>query len=521
MTGRGESPTPAVPAASSHAHEERLALVLDAARAGVWDWSATGDVRWSPEAETLLGLEPSSLAPTLEALFERIHPADRARVVAEIHQALDDPESAEHFESEHRILHPDGTVLWVEQRWRVYRDAGGVAHKVAAVIRDNTRHHELQQQLLHAQKMETVGRLAGGIAHDFNNLLTAIGAAIDLARMGSERSHEHLSTASQAVERAAVLTRQLLTFAKRQPVELRVMDPEPTLAHVGRLLGRLLPETIAVQLELVPLLWPIRADPIQLEQVLVNLAVNARDAMQDHGVLRIRARNLTLDRSRGDVPPGRYLEICVEDDGSGIADEHLPHLFEPFFTTKREGTGLGLATVYGIVQGASGHVDLHTVVGRGTAFTVLLPRADEPAPAVRSQGSPLPTHLHAATVLAVEDNELVRRVLGRTLTTCGYEVLLADGGAQALALVEAHGKPIDLLVTDVVMPEMSGPQLADRLRELLPDVRVLFTSGYPGDTLDLGNCGPGSAFLQKPYSGAVLVRHIEELLSGTGKGDPG
>jgi len=383
-----------------------------------------------------------------------------------------------------------------------------------------TDREALELQLRHAQKMEAVGRLAGGIAHDFNNLLTAIRSYADLMiedmpQWDSKRGD--VEEIRKAAHRASALTAQLLAFSRKQMLQPKVLDTAAVLGDVHTMLRRLLIEDIELVHSVPEDLWAVRADRGQLEQVIVNLAVNARDAMPRGGVLRIGAENVTLDRAiethHGPLPVGEYVAIAVSDTGVGMDEATQARVFEPFFTTKAmgKGTGLGLATVHGIVAQSGGHITLDSRVDGGTCFTVYLPRErakprDSGATAARPMGGD-------ETVLLVEDEAAVRALAKRVLSRAGYRVVEAPTPSDALELAREHAEKIRLVVSDVVMPEMSGPVLVERIRQLCPNARVLFISGYSDDeVLGRGLATAGMELLQKPFSAQQLVERVRATL---------
>ena len=393
--------------------------------------------------------------------------------------------------------------------------------RVWGTQRDVSDQRILEEQFRQAQKMEAVGQLAGGIAHDFNNLLTAILGNTQLLLRDlppGDPKRGDVEEIRKASERAAGLTRQLLAYSRRQMLQPEVLDLNVVVGDMDRMLRRLIGEHISLVTVLAPQLGRVRADPNQIEQVIVNLAVNARDAMPDGGKLTIETANVELDESftqahLGAVA-GSYAMVAVTDSGGGMDATVRAHLFEPFFTTKEvgKGTGLGLATVYGIVKQSGGYISVYTEPGKGSSFKVYLPRIEAPQPVAAVPAKSGPAR-GSETVLVVEDEPAVLRLSRRALETQGYVVLAAADGADALRIVERHGGTIDLLLTDVVMPGLSGRELADQLSVRRPGIRVLFMSGYPGDAVvQHGTLPPGSAFLQKPFSPDGLARKVRDVL---------
>jgi len=390
---------------------------------------------------------------------------------------------------------------------------------------DISERKQLEIQLNHAQKMEAVGRLAGGIAHDFNNILTAIKTYAQLLREGLPSDDARAVDAREiqkSADRAGALTRQLLAFSRKQLLQPRVFDVNDTVAEMERMLVRLIGEDIELIIRLAPESCWVRADPGQIEQVLMNLAVNARDAMPDGGVLLIETDNVVrtgheLDDGL-DLPPGSYVSLSVRDTGVGMSAETLAHVFEPFFTTKGlgHGTGLGLATVYGIVKQSDGDVCVRSTPGRGTSVDIRLPRLDagETMVAQRSDGA-AHTPNGNETVLLVEDDESLRPLMRRVLETHGYAVLEARHGKDAMRVATGHGGDVDLVITDVVMPEMGGRELAERLASSRPSSKILFVSGYTDDVvIRQGILDSGRAFLQKPFTPQELLTKAREVLRG-------
>jgi PAS domain S-box-containing protein len=416
----------------------------------------------------------------------------------------------------------DGALYTIDTTITPVRDGSGAIVNYVDVHRDVTQQLLLEEQYRQAQKMEAIGRLTGGIAHDFNNLLTAINGYAELTQMRLPPDSPLQSLVDnilQSGQRAANLIRQLLAFSRKQVIELKILDLKDIVAELYKLLKRIISEDIELITTLAPDLWPVKADPAQIEQVIVNLAVNARDAMPDGGKLTIAADNVVLDEDdvagRLELRPGEYILLSVSDTGVGMSEAVQTHIFEPFFTTKEQGkgTGLGLATVFGIVKQSGGDIRVCSEEGVGTTFKVFLPRVLEIATPLTQQEQRLNLPRGAETVLLVEDDPGVREMITKTLSHQGYTVLEVPDGQQALDLIQEYDEKIDLLLTDVVMPQMSGTSLADQLRFVRPETRVLFTSGYADkvvvhhDTLE-----EGIAFLQKPFSAVTLTCKVREVL---------
>jgi two-component system cell cycle sensor histidine kinase/response regulator CckA len=394
---------------------------------------------------------------------------------------------------------------------------------VTASKRAEEERGALEAQLRQSQKLEAVGRLAGGVAHDFNNMLGVILGYADMAlRKLSpiDPLGRNLAAIRDAAQRSAELTQQLLAFSRQQVIAPRVIDLNERLQGMERLLQRVIGEDIALEFLLAPDAWPVSMDPSQVDQSLANLAVNARDAMPDGGKLVVATANVTLDaaycRRHAGARPGEHVMLAVTDTGSGMDERTRERAFEPFFTTKPEGkgTGLGLATVYGVVKQNEGYIEIHSELGRGTTVNLYLPRAAKEEVAPRA-GEPIkaPVRGHE-TVLLVEDEEPLRAIACEMLEELGYIVLVAVTPGNALALCETHAGPIDLLFTDVVMPSMNGKDLAGRVQAMRPGIRTLFTSGYTADTIaQRGVLDRGIWFLEKPFSMASLARKVREVLA--------
>jgi len=418
----------------------------------------------------------------------------------------------------------DGTLYEEDAVISPVRDPSGQVVNYVGVKRDVTEVRRMEERLRQSQKMEAVGRLAGGVAHDFNNLLTAISGYSDLllhrlpAYSTLRRDVEEIRRAG---DRAAGLTRQLLAFSRRQVLQPRILDLNAVVTTMERMLRRLIGEDIELSTDLSPSLGHVKADPGQLEQVIVNLVVNARDAMPDGGRITIGTIDVDLSPSYSNahpgVRPGPHVLLSVTDTGLGMSDETQAHLFEPFFTTKErgKGTGLGLATVYGIVQQSGGHIRVNSAAGSGATFLIYLPRVETRGDDVPGADRPFLPHPSPGTetVLLVEDEEVVRRLAREILINNGYQVLDAGNGREALLISEAHRGEIHLLLTDVVMPRLGGRELVERIRPLRPDMRILYMSGYTDDAiLRHGVLEEEVPFLQKPFTSEALARKVREVL---------
>jgi PAS domain S-box-containing protein len=421
----------------------------------------------------------------------------------------------------------DGTKVLLEVRARLILEGGNITG-IQAIARDITERKQaeeekafLQEQLRQSQKMEAIGRLAGGIAHDFNNLLTIIGGYSALSLLELKEGDPlkgNIRAVQKATERAANLTRQLLAFSRRQAMEMKVLDLNATLRDMDKMLRRVIGEDIKLVIHLAEDLGRAKTDPGQIEQVIMNLVVNARDAMPDGGRLTIETANVELDEvyAHGHVgiKPGRYLMLSVSDTGAGMTRELKERVFEPFFTTKEtgKGTGLGLSTVYGIVKQSEGSIWVYSEPGKGTAFKIYLPRVDEPIEVFKEKlVKDLPRG--SETVLVVEDEEEVRKLAVQILQRQGYKVMEAPQGGDALLICEQHQNHVHLMLTDVVMPGMSGHQLAKRLKSLQPEMKVLYMSGYTDNAIvQHGVRVEGADYISKPFTVDALARKVREVL---------
>jgi two-component system cell cycle sensor histidine kinase/response regulator CckA len=499
------------------AAEERMRFALQNAQVGIWDSDyTTGVVTWSETLEAQYGLAPGTFDGTFESFVALVHHEDQAALRDAVAQGV---KSGIDFTTQHRAVRPDGTMRWLTGRGRILLADDGRPLRGVGISLDVTDRRALEAQYQQAQKMEAIGRLAGGVAHDFNNLLTVIlGYSQLLLRSlapGDPRGQD-VAEIQKAGATAAALTRQLLAFSRKEIIEPTLLDLNRVLADMREMLERLIGEDVKVVLKLRPEVAAVRADRGQMEQVVMNLAVNARDAMPDGGVVTIETANVALDatyaRTHLSLGPGSYVALTVTDTGTGMTPDVQGHLFEPFFTTKErgKGTGLGLATVHGIVTQSGGSVNVYSEIGRGSSFKVYLPMAD----AAQLQVAPPPDarpRAAAVTVLVVEDADGLRELARRLLEDLGHTAIVAANADEATRLFKTAA--IDLLLTDVVMPGTSGPDLASRLLKEQPTLRVVYMSGYTEDAIvQRGVLAPGVVFLHKPFSVETLDLKIREVL---------
>jgi len=448
-------------------------------------------------------------------------------VHAEDHQVVEAAEEAstrgERFQAEYRIIRKDGRVIWVSDTAVVVPGSG--AHPLMeGIIVDITERKQFEGQLQQARRMEAVGRLAGGIAHDFNNLLTIIKGYTELALMRAKGLPElktDIERIEDASERASGLVRQLLAFSRRQVLQPKVLDLNGIVIGLDKLLRRLMDEDIEMLTVADKPVGPIKADPGQIEQVIMNLVVNARDAMPDGGRLIVETADVDLDavyaRDHATVRPGRYVMLAVSDTGTGMSAETVAHIFEPFYTTKENGrgTGLGLSTVYGIVKQSGGYIWVYSEAGRGTTFKVYLPRVNEAVEALPAAKAAPERRVRngSETILLVEDEPDLRELTRTVLAAKGYTVVEAQNAEEAERLADSNGTKIHLLLTDVIMPGISGRELAKRILGRNPGVRVLYMSGYTYNVIAQGGTlERGVAFLQKPFAPSALVEKVREVL---------
>jgi len=489
----------------------------------IFDWDPVSrEVTFGGALQDVLGYSPSVFTGATEKWRGLIHPDDLERYVKTITEAV---ETKEAFELEYRVRSSKGEYVMMREQGRVVLDERRNVSRMVGFITDVSERRMLEQQLRQAQKMEAVGRLAGGVAHDFNNLLTIIiGYSHILTQELTAGSKPYNATTqiASAASRAAGLTRQLLAFSRQQVLAPRIIDLNSVILNLDSMLRRLIGEDIEILTVHAGDLGTVKADPGQVEQVLINLALNARDAMPNGGKLTLETSNVELDdayaREHQSAEPGRYVMLAVSDTGVGMSPEIQNHIFEPFYTTKEtgKGTGLGLSTVYGIVKQSGGNIWVYSEPGRGTTFKVYFPRMDQPAEKLGSEKGSSQVQRGTETILLVEDDSQLRQLTADLLAHCGYKVLAAGRADEALALCKANHREIELLVTDVVMPGMNGRQLAEQVARIFPQVKVLYISGYTSNAIvHQGVLDTGLWFLPKPFSLSALVARVREVLDAS------
>jgi len=467
----------------------------------------------SPGYERIWGRTVESLYRDPLSWHQGVHPEDRERII----EASKSPDG---FRDDHRVVRPTGEVRWVRSRTYPVFGPDGAVLRIVGFSEDITEWKRLEQQLLQSQKMDAVGRLAGGIAHDFNNLLTVINGYSAMLHDRADLPdsvREDIGNIHKAGQRAALLTNQLLTFSRQQPLKMTTVELGAAVKDMEPILRRLIREN--VELNIVPATseFFVRADPTQFEQVILNLVINARDAIVDKGTITLELSEEYFDNARAlmhpGCTPGQYTMIAVTDTGRGMDAKTQERIFEPFFTTKQlgQGTGLGLAIVYGIVKQCNGTIWVYSEVGVGTTFRVYLPSTSTNASqAARVPACAMPEK-DSGTVLLVEDEEQVRGIAAAVLKGRGYEVFSAANGQEALEIASTIATPLDLLVTDVIMPKMGGPELVDQLLPLHPAMRVLYISGYTENSI-ITSTAVHPAYLPKPFTPNLLAQKVSEIL---------
>jgi two-component system cell cycle sensor histidine kinase/response regulator CckA len=501
--------------------QERLQLALRGARMGTWRWDATIDeLSWDEGLNQLYGLGPQESVTRYEQFIERVHADDRRLVREAVERAI---KGVGGLDYEFRIVLPDGRVRWLADQGRVIRDSAGRLVYMTGVCLDVTERKQVDERLRQAQRMESVGQLAGGIAHEANNMMSVVLGCADYVLQRSDLPdpvRQDVDQIWRAAKRTAGITQQLLAFSRRQVLQPQVLDLNATVRDLEPILGRTLGESRGLRMHLSPNLGRIRADPGQLEQVLINLTLNARDAMEEGGRLTIETMNVVLDEAYAaakpveTLEPGEYAALVVTDTGYGMDRATLGRIFEPFFTTKEvgQGTGLGLSTVYGIVKQSGGFIWAYSEPGLGTTFKLYFPLIAT-SERVTAPEAPVAPARADEVVLVAEDEPMVRSIMARTLRDCGYSVLEAADGREALKILEAQGGRVNLIVADVVMPDMGGREMALRSAQRWPEVPVLFTSGYTGlDVVRRGLLEEGREFIQKPLDPEALARKVREMV---------
>ncbi|WP_404367935.1 PAS domain-containing protein [Sphingomonas sp. MMS24-J45] len=507
------------------AAEKRTRMVLEAMDGmGVWTYEAATDRFYSdPGFGALHGFPAEEAGPgrSMAEVLQRIHPEDLSRTFAAIASAR---ESGEDGEIEYRIILPDGGIRHILSRSHVMRDARGEMEQVIGVGVDVSRQRELEDRLRQSQKMEAVGQLTGGLAHDFNNLLTGISGALELMQLRLKQGRiddlpRYIGAAQTSAGRAAALTHRLLAFSRRQPLDPRPVDVPRLIAGMEDLLRGTLGPGITLAVDVETEAWPILADANQLENALLNLCINARDAMPDGGTVTLQTGQEWLDEASAterELPPGAYLTLCVTDTGTGMSADVIARAFDPFFTTKPmgQGTGLGLSMIYGFVRQSGGQVQITSTPGEGTTMCLYLPRhygavadtADGAGAAIEPEGA-------GETVLLVDDEPAVRMLVSEVLGDLGYTVIAAETGGEALELLVA-ARRVDLLITDVGLPGgMNGRQVADAVRAVRADLPVLFITGFAENAVvGDGPLEPGMALIAKPFGMDTLAARVREML---------
>jgi two-component system cell cycle sensor histidine kinase/response regulator CckA len=501
--------------------QERLQLAVRAARMGTWRWEVASNLlTWDEGLNQLYRLEPEQSVTRYEQFLERVHEDDRAFVAAAVQRAI---EGVSGLDYEFRIVLPSGQVRWLADQGRVVLDASGKLLYMTGVCLDVTERKQMEERLRQAQRMDSVGQLAGGIAHEANNMMSVVLGCADYVLQRTDLPdavRQDVDQIWRAAKRTAGVTQQLLAFSRRQMLQPQVLDLNATVRGLEPILNRALGEGRGVRMHLSPTLGRVRADPGQLEQVLLNLTLNARDAMPEGGRLTVETMNVMLDESYAaakpieTLEPGEYAALVITDTGRGMDRATLDRIFEPFFTTKGvgEGTGLGLSTVYGIVKQSGGFIWAYSEPGLGTTFKLYFPLIASYS-ADRTTQTPIPSGHAGEVVLVAEDEPMVRNIMARTLRDCGYGVLEVADGNEALAVLEAHNGRVSLIVADVVMPDIGGREMAARVAQRWPDVPVLFTSGYTGlEVIRRGLLEEGREFIQKPLDPEALARKVREMV---------
>jgi len=504
---------------------DRLELAHRASKSGVWDWDVSADkLDWDDWTLAIYGLSREDFAGSFDAWRKCVHPEDVAATEQRVRRAMRDSSD---FETRFRVIHPNGRVRHVRAVGYIVRDSQGSPVRMIGTDTDITEQVEaeqererLQNELLRAQRLDSIGRLAGGIAHDFNNMLAVIIGNTECAKQASDLSEEtrrELELVLDAAERATEMTSQLLSFARQKPAEPVSLDVGHSLEKMVHMVRRLIPENVDLAFEPEPDVWRVQIDPSHLDQIVANLCLNARDAIEEYGAIHVSVSNQPLEHpdsaALAELEPGDYVRLSVRDTGCGMDEETLGQVFDPFFTTKgaAKGTGLGLSTVYGIVNQNGGCIRVSSKPGSGTTFDVYLPRhrAEQPGERESDDGGPAPPPHGTETVLVVEDEPSILALTKMMLERLGYRALTSASSSEALTIARQRGTELDLLLSDIVMPEMNGFELAERMTDIVPGLQCLFMSGYAPESLDKYPNGPSHRILRKPFrlhDFAVAVR---------------
>ena len=496
--------------------------------AGIGNWETDiqkNTLTWSDEIYRIFGYKPQEFEASTEFFLNSVHPDDRELVVQSSEEALNEMKP---YNIDHRIVLPDGTQRFVHEQAKIITDETGKPVRLLGTVQDTTDRMKseeekswIEEQSRQAQKVESIGRLAGGVAHDLNNLLTPILGYSEMLLKDfdpSDTRREPMNEILQAGFRARDLVRQLLAFSRKQTMEYKQVDMNQAVTLFEKLLRRTIREDIEIEIIPSPDIPPVMADIGQIEQVIMNLAVNAQDAMTEGGHLTIEIATAELDEkyaaTKQDVEPGEYIRLAVSDTGCGMDEETREHMFEPFFSTKGElGTGLGLSTVYGIVKQHGGNIWVYSEPGMGTTFKIYLPVSREAQVEEKFREKAATAQKGSETILLVEDNEQVRHLTHTILKRQGYTVLVAESGPKALTILAAHNGPVDLLLTDVIMPGMNGRDLFAKVSEQQPGIKVLYMSGYTDNVItEHGVQNEDVAFIQKPFTIQALAAKVREVL---------